>query len=44
MLYHCLECRKNTENKNQKFVRTKNERIMRLLKCSVINSKNSIIK
>ena len=28
MLPHCLMCRKNTESKNPKVVRTKNRRIM----------------
>ena len=36
---YCLKCRKNTENKNPKVVRTKNERIMLLSKCAVCNSK-----
>ena len=40
MLSYCLKCRKNTESKNLKAVRTKNERIMLLSKCSVSNSKN----
>ena len=39
MLFYCLKCRKNTENKNPKVVKTKNGRIMLLLKCSVVNSK-----
>ena len=36
---YCWKCRKNTESKNPKVVRTKNERIMILSKCSVCNSK-----
>ena len=28
MLSYCLKCRKNTESKNPKFVRTKNNRIL----------------
>ena len=36
-----LNCRKNTENKNPKFVRTKNGIIMRLSKCAVCDSKIS---
>ena len=36
-----LKCRKNTESKNAKVVRTKNGRIMHLLKCLVRNSKTS---
>ena len=41
MLSYCLKCRKNTESKNPKVVRTKNGRIMLLSKCSVCNSKKS---
>ena len=33
MLYYCLECRKNTENKNSKNVKRKNKKIMLLLNC-----------
>ena len=36
MLSYCLKCRKNTESKNPKVVRTKNRRIMLLSKCTVI--------
>ena len=39
MLSYCLKCRKNTESKNPKVVRTKNGRIMLFSKCSVCNSK-----
>ena len=39
MSSYCLKCRKNTESKNPKFVRTKNGRIMYLSKFSVCNSK-----
>ena len=39
MLSHCLKCRKNTESKDPKLVRTKNGRIMVLSKCEVFNSK-----
>ena len=39
MLSYCLKCRKNTESKNPKVVRTKNERIMLLSKCEVSDSK-----
>ena len=35
MLSYCLKCRKNTEIKNPKVVRTKNGRIMLLSKCVV---------
>ena len=41
MLSYCLKCRKNTESKNPKLVRTKNGRIMLLSKCEVCNSKKS---
>ena len=41
MLFYCLKCRKNTESKNPKVLRTKNGRIMLLSKCSVCNSKKS---
>ena len=40
MLY-CLKCRKNTENKNLKVVKTRNGRIMVLSKCAVSDSKKS---
>ena len=39
MLSYCLKCRKNTENKNPKVVRTKTGRIMLLSKCEVCDSK-----
>ena len=39
MLSHCLKCRKNTESKNPKIERTKNARIMLLLKFEGCNSK-----
>ena len=39
MLSNCLKCRKNTKSKNPKFVRTKNGRIMLLLKSAVCDSK-----
>ena len=41
MLSYCLKCRKNTESKNQKVEKTKNGRIMLLLKCTVNDSKKS---
>ena len=34
-------CRKNTESKNPKVVKTKNERIMLLSKCTICDSKKS---
>ena len=39
MLSYCLKCKKNTESKNQKVVRTKNVGIMLLSKCTACNSK-----
>ena len=41
LLYYCLKCRKNTERKNPKVARTKNERIILLWKCAVCDSKKS---
>ena len=41
MLSYCLICRKYTESKNPKVVRTKNGRMMLLSKCPVFNSKKS---
>ena len=39
MLPYCLKCRKNTESKNPKFVKTKSGRTMLLWKCVVCDSK-----
>ena len=36
-----MKCRKNTESKNPKVVKTKNKRIMLLPKCEVHDSKKS---
>ena len=41
MLSYCLKCRKNTEIKNPKVLRTKNGKIKFLSKCAVFNSKTS---
>ena len=41
MLLYCLKCRKNTESKNAKVVKTKNRRIILLSKCAVCDSKKS---
>ena len=38
---YCLKCRKNTECKNPKVARTKNERIMTISNCVTFDSKNS---
>ena len=35
MLLCCLKCRKNTESKNSKILRTKSGRIMLLSECEV---------
>ena len=35
---YCLKCKKNRESKNTKVARTKNGRIMLLLKCAVCDS------
>ena len=40
MLSYCLNCRKNTESKNRKVVRTKNRRIMLLSNCALCDSRN----
>ena len=37
----CLSCKKNTENTNQKMVKTKNNRLMILSKCAICNNKKS---
>ena len=41
MLSYCLKCRKNTESKIPKVVRTKNGRIMLLSKCVLCDGKKS---
>ena len=38
---YCLSCKKDTKNMNPKIVRTKNNRLMMLSKCSVCNNKKS---
>ena len=38
---YCLSCKKYTKNINPKIVRTKNNRLMMLSKCSVCNNKKS---
>ena len=41
----CVSCRKNTENKNVKIVRTKNGRLQMRSLCSVCgNKKNKFLK
>ena len=39
MLSYCLESRKNTESKNSKIVRAKNEKTTLLSKCAVCDNK-----
>ena len=39
MLSYCLKCRKNTESKNLRVVKTKNGRIMFLSNCAFCGSK-----
>ena len=41
MLSYCLKCRKITDSKNPKVVKSKYARIMLLSKCPVCNSKKS---
>ena len=41
MLSYCLKCRKNTESKNSKVVKTKNKRTMLLSECAECDSKKS---
>ena len=41
MLSYCLKCRKNTESKSTKFIRTKIGRKMLLLNSVVCNSEKS---
>ena len=41
MLLYYLKCRKITESKNPKVVKTRNGKIMLLSKCAVCDSKNS---
>ena len=44
ILLYCLKCRNNTESKNPKVLKTKNERIMLLSKCAVYGSKSTAWK
>ena len=41
MITYCLSCKKDTKNIDPKVVRTKNNRLMMLSKCSVCNNKKS---
>ena len=38
MLSYCLKCKRYTESKNPKVVKTKNERIMVLSNCAICES------
>ena len=40
-LFVCLNCRKNTESKNPKVVKTKNRKIILLSKCAFFDNKKS---
>ena len=44
MLSYFLKCRKSSESKNLKVVKTKNGRIMLLSKCEVCDSKSKFAK
>ena len=45
MLSYCLVCKKNTENKDSKIVKTKNNRLMLPSKCAICcNKKSKFIK
>lgn len=39
MIRHCLKYKKDTEGKNRNVAKSRNERIMVLLKCTVCNTK-----
>ena len=41
MRIYCVNCRKNTENVDQKMVRTKNNRLIMQSKCSACGIKKS---
>ena len=41
MLTYCLKCKRNTENKDPKMVKTKNGKIGLSSKCAECGSKNS---
>ena len=41
MLSYCLVCKKNTENKESKVIKTKNNRLMLSSKCSIGGNKKS---
>ena len=41
MQTYCLVCKKNTENKDVKIMKSKNNRIMMVSKCAVCGNKKS---
>ena len=41
MSSYCFKCKKKTESKNPRAVRTRNRRLMLLLKCEIWDSKKS---
>ena len=41
MFTYCLKCKRNTENKDAKMVKTKNSRLALSSKCAVCGSKKS---
>ena len=40
MLTYCFKCRKNTENKDAKMIKTKNGRLILSSKCAICGCKN----
>ena len=42
MLSYCLVCKKNTENKDVKMIKTKSNRLMLSSKCIICGNKKSI--
>ena len=41
MKSYCLKCKKDTENKNSKILKTSNDRTIILSKCAICGSKKS---
>ena len=41
MLSYCLVCKKNTEHKDAKMIKTKNGRLMLSSKCAICSNKKS---
>ena len=41
MLSYCVTCKKNTENRDSKIVKTKNNRLMLLSKCAICHNRKS---